>query len=400
MVADDSDTAARQKQALEYFYDNIEASEALRKDRHGGFAMLADQMMDAVGKGYAVHEILWQPARDNDGHDALKARFIFTPLWFFENKTGALRFLETDYATEGSDLVEGGWMVTTANSPLMEATSVAYVYKSLPLKDWLIYSERFGMPLVHGKTTAEQGSKEWDAFRDALRAINEDWRILTNDDASLDFHDVGASGERPQKPLVEYMDAAITVLWRGGDLSTKSAAAVGATLQEEERQNIEESDALMLSETLQQYVDKQIIRMLFGPAAPVLAYIKIQPKSRVDTQRDLNVWGSSIDRGVEISASAWREHFGLPTPNVSQTGEIEDPLVQKIESTVPATSGSWSGANALKLLEEASVKDVDEICAMVAANQQIGANNLPTRTAKALSLLLSTHFSTIGHDHD
>jgi hypothetical protein len=167
LVEDDSPEAARQREALEYFYANVSATDALQRNMRGGFSTLVMQMMDAVGKGYAVHEILWKPARNAEGRDVLTAECVFTPLWFFENRTGSLRFLPQDYAVDGLPLAEGGWMVTVPATgiPLMEATSVAYVYKNLSLKDWLIFSERYGMPLPVGKTSASQGSPEWNCLR-------------------------------------------------------------------------------------------------------------------------------------------------------------------------------------------------------------------------------------------
>jgi phage gp29-like protein len=58
---DDSPAAQQQKLALEYFYNHLTATNALEENETGGLALLIRQMMDAVGKRYAVHEIVWQP---------------------------------------------------------------------------------------------------------------------------------------------------------------------------------------------------------------------------------------------------------------------------------------------------------------------------------------------------
>ncbi len=362
LVEDDSPEAARQREALEYFYANVSATDALQRNMRGGFSTLVMQMMDAVGKGYAVHEILWKPARNAEGRDVLTAECVFTPLWFFENRTGSLRFLPQDYAVDGLPLAEGGWMVTVPATgiPLMEATSVAYVYKNLSLKDWLIFSERYGMPLPVGKTSASQGSPEWNAFADALRSVGQDWGLVIGNDGSVDFKDAGCSGERPQQPLVEYMDEAIAILWRGGDLSTRSDDATGASQQDEERENIEAADAQMVNETLWQYVDAQIIRALFGPEAPVLAYVALKPKLRVDSDREMKVWDFAVSHGVPLAKSDFRKRFGLPSPEVDANGTpTEELLVQPAApalDALPMPAANEAGAEVPAALREASMR--------------------------------------------
>jgi hypothetical protein len=238
-------------------------------------------------------------------------------------------------------------MVTAPASgvPLMEATSVAYMFKNLSLKDWLIFSERFGMPLPVGKTSATKGSDEWDAFVEALRSIGQDWGIVTNPDGTVELKDAGSGGERPQQPLVEYMDAAIAILWRGGDLSTKSEDATGATQQTEERENIEAADALMVNETLWHYIDAQIIRALFGPDAPILAYVALKPKLRIDADRELKVWDFAVQHGMPMAKSDFRARFGLPSPQTDASGQPTEELMEQA-TTAPMPELPSVAANA------------------------------------------------------
>src|SRR5713101_1381259 len=166
--ADDPEAEAH-KEALEEFYNNVSAVNALDQNERGGFSLLVRQMMDAVGKYYAVHEIVWRPG------DILTAEFRFVPLWFFENRTGNVRFLKIPLGgAEGEDLEQGGWMITKGDG-LMEACSVAYMFKNLPLKDWLAYSDKFGTPGILGQTDAGKGSEAGDAMRDAVQNFGQNW---------------------------------------------------------------------------------------------------------------------------------------------------------------------------------------------------------------------------------
>ena len=42
-------------------YNHLTTTTALEENETGGLGLLIRQMMDAVGKRYAVHEIVWQP---------------------------------------------------------------------------------------------------------------------------------------------------------------------------------------------------------------------------------------------------------------------------------------------------------------------------------------------------
>ena len=85
LTVNDSPAAQEQKRALEYFYNHLTCTTALEENETGGLGLLIRQMMDAVGKRYAVHEIIWQPGgRAGDGAANLTATFRFCPLWWFE----------------------------------------------------------------------------------------------------------------------------------------------------------------------------------------------------------------------------------------------------------------------------------------------------------------------------
>ncbi len=136
LTLDDSPAAQEQKLALEYFYNHLTATTALEENETGGLSLLIRQMMDAVGKRYAVHEIIWQPAVSPTSDSALRtpqltATFRFCPLWWFEGTQGRLRFLPSEFAIYGVDMEPGGWLVTVGDG-LMEACSVAYMFKQLP----------------------------------------------------------------------------------------------------------------------------------------------------------------------------------------------------------------------------------------------------------------------------
>ena len=117
----------------------------------GEVSLLIRQMMSAKALRYSIHEIVWQPG------DVLTAQFRRAPVWFFENTTGRLRYIPAENGLYGVDMDPAAWSVACGEG-LMTACSVAWMYKTLSLKDWVIYNERHGMPGIHGKTSAAQDS--------------------------------------------------------------------------------------------------------------------------------------------------------------------------------------------------------------------------------------------------
>ena len=94
LAIDDSNLAKDQKAVLEFFYNNLVATNACDENEKGGVALLIRQMMDAIGKKYAVHEIVFDPRencdvkflqREGSGFAGtsvlLTATFRFVPLW-------------------------------------------------------------------------------------------------------------------------------------------------------------------------------------------------------------------------------------------------------------------------------------------------------------------------------
>jgi phage gp29-like protein len=112
----DETEAERHRIGLRYFYENLTATSVMEQNQRGGVKLLVRQMMDAIGKRYACHEIVWKPiakalevptalenAADNPAIAAsaekprslgslLTAEFRFCPLWFFRESNRAASF--------------------------------------------------------------------------------------------------------------------------------------------------------------------------------------------------------------------------------------------------------------------------------------------------------------------
>ena len=290
--------ALEQAEALRKAYASLTATHALKGDVKGGVRRLVKQMLEARALGWSVHEI-------TVAYHGLEPHLTLTqaPLWWFEATTGRLRYLPADYATYGEPLLPGRWLIH-GGAGIGVACAIAALFKRLSLEDWLIWSERFGQPGIHGITSAVPESPEWEQAVQALRAYSADWQVLTGEGVRFEPITAGNAGAIPYPKLVERMDRAIAALWRGADLSTLSAGTgegSGASLQGDEADLIEQDACAEISETLHTTLDRLIVDLLQGPQAPLLATFALTPQSRPDATREIAIDTHLVNHGAKLS---------------------------------------------------------------------------------------------------
>lgn len=362
MCDNESDAdAVKQAEALKAFYHNLTCTHVLDQNEQGGVNMLIRQMMRCVGDKWAVHEIVWKPITDAKGEPAYSANFRFTPLWFFENRTGQLRYLPYEMALDGIPLDAGGWLITVGDG-LNFASAIAYMFKQLGLKDWARYSEKFGVPTLVGKAAASFGSAEFTELAEALAHLNSDGVIVVNKNNDIESFDVGAaSGALPQEKLCDRMDRALARLWRGGDLSTMSRGGeggVGALPQIQQEDEIAEADCHLLSEALNFYVDAYVIRYMFGEAQQK-ARFRIIPAKSIDNAKEIQTLEFAISHGVPISKKHIYDKFNLPEPRMKSEGQPAEELAtapvtpdKPLSTSDSSVKGAGGLGNSIVLLRE------------------------------------------------
>ena len=323
--------ALKHQEILTKFWGSIKCTSALKRNERGGIRLLKKQMMNSMSQVFAVHEIVWKPKPDG----TITADFVSVPLWFFENRTGELRFLPNSSMYDGEVMPEGEWLVTTGDGVGI-AASMAACGKKLSIADWLLYSEHCGIPGLHGKTTAAQGTPAWENMLAGLRSFGREWAMLTDSNSSIDPVSLASTGTLPYKELAEYMDKAISALYRGADLSTMSAGNgdVGASVQGEESDLLEQDACEMLSETLQEQVERFVIRYATGDEQP-LAYIQITPVSNPDATKEMEIDKHLVGFGVKLSKNEALQRY--QRTEVDDTDETDSPLVavQQTPSAAP-----------------------------------------------------------------
>ena len=317
--------------------------------------------MDAVAFHYAAMEITWRPPTDAK---PFTAEFRKWPLYSFEARYGHLRWLPVPEILTGLTMAPDNWLVAVGEG-LMRATCILCAFRKYSLSDWLTFSEKFGLPFVLGKTPAPKGSAEWNNMVDAVTGFVGDGGAVVNVDALLEIVTAGASaGTLPFPPLLEYLDRWITVLWRGADLSTMSAAGgqgQGASIQGDETDMLSQDDAQWVSGILNAKIDRQVIAYLFGEGTDPLAYVQIMPPDHKDTAKEVAVDQFLISAGAPIGVDDALERYGRVRPaqdaEVLRTGN-DSTLLSGNDSAMPNGSTEKGSALPGQDAEESGESDV------------------------------------------
>jgi len=331
---ENNERAKLHQETLTKFWNRIETTDAFCRNRKGGLRLLVKQMMSAQSRVYSVHDIVWKV----NGDGTLTASFTHVPAWCFENRTGRLRYIKNDGETHGEEMRDGEWLVTVGEGVGVPAAILAMA-KRLSWNDWLLFSERCGMPVVVGKTPAPIGSKARAALARAIRSVAPKTGLVADLDAQMDIVSLGANGgPATYRALVDVVDRAISSLYRGGDLATVSGGqdAAGVNAQDGESELMDADGCAMISETLRDQVERFVIRFECGDFEPLAGIVINPPAETEDIDRDIKIDDHLAGLGVKLSKKDALARYGRTEAEdendalVLPSAPVTDPASQKL----------------------------------------------------------------------
>lgn len=373
---------------LTRFWNRIEATDAFCRNRKGGMRLLVKQMMSAQSRVYSVHDICWRVNPDG----TLSAVFTHVPAWCFENRTGRLRYIKNDCDSHGVEMPDGEWLVAVGEGVGIAAAVIAMA-KRLSWNDWLLFSEKCGMPVILGNTNAQRGTDAWNAMARAIRAIAPKTGLLADTGTTLNAVSMGAGGQQTYRELVDSVDRAISALYRGGDLATVSSGpdAAGVNAQAGESELMDDDGCKMVAETLRDQVEKFVIRFELGDFEP-LAEIVINPPADVeDVERDMAIDNHLAGLGVRLSKKDALQRYGrseaedekdaLSPPQTAPQGAFAA-LANENNPKTPLQSVAKPLQNAEKQKDAQGEGEAED--ALVGALERVFAKSLAEGVAKGL----------------
>lgn len=280
-------------------------------------------ILDAVGKGFSLCEIIWDLQGNTWNIRALEhvdPRFVRfdretrrIPLLRGDNDGGIglplqpFKFLYTEIKAKSGIPVRAG---------IARPISWIWMFKNFSIKDWVQFCEIYGMPLRLGKYAPGSSEEDKNELLRAVAMISQDAAAIIPQNMSIDFQDTksGGSGGGVHEQLARYFDeqTAKVVLGQAGTTDSTPGKLGGQADHTQVREDIERADARAASACINQSMVRPFVDFNFGPQEkyPTLNIGRPEQKN-VQVMVDA---AAKFAGGMKIRAADIRSAVGFSEP--------------------------------------------------------------------------------------
>ena len=327
----------------------------LTREILAGIPSLPDKVqdiLDAIGKGYSVSEIIW----DIRGQEAVVQDVRWRDPKFFRfdiDTLSEIRLRDIEHV-DGRPLTPYKYVThihkAKAGLPvrggILRPCAWMYLFKNYDIKDWVTFAEVYGQPLRVGKYPATASEKEKDILLRAVANLGTDASCIIPQEMLVEFVEAGGKSgsidlyERLARWCDEQMSKAVLGQTSSADAMSHGLGSGQANLHAEVRDDLIESDARQLAATLSRDLVRPIVDLNMGP-------VDRYPEVRIviEEAEDLGQLAENIERlariGLPVPKGWLYEKFGIPEPK-----DGEDVLAAEQASTGPAAPDAVPAANA------------------------------------------------------
>jgi phage gp29-like protein len=291
--------------------------------KRAGFRGLLKDLLDAIGKGYSVAEIIWQRGATwwPERYEWRDPRF-FT---FDRESRRQIRLLDEEDMINGIPLAPYKFIVHLPHlktgipirGGLARVAAWSYLCKNYDVKDWLAFVEVFGMPLRVGKYGAGASGKDIDVLKMAVANLGSDAAAVIPESMKIEFIESGkkGGGESIFQALADWLDAQVSkgILGQTASSSGTPGRLGDDKLQAEVRDDIRNDDGQQLAETLNRYLVKPFIDLNHGPQENY-PELTLQALEQEDIKTLVDALEKLVPLGLEVEQSVVRDKIGLPDP--------------------------------------------------------------------------------------
>lgn len=282
-------------------------------------------ILDAIGKGYSVSEIIWEIARGEAVVRDIRWRH---PKWFcFDPDTMSEIRLRDTKDPAGLPLTPYKYIThihkAKAGLPvrggILRPCAWMYLFKNYDIKDWVTFAEVYGQPLRVGKYPASASEKEKEILLSAVANLGSDASAIVPESMLIEFVEAAGKGgsvdlyERLARWCDEQMSKAVLGQTSSADAMSHGLGSGQANLHAEVRNDLIEADARQLAATLTRDLVRPIVDLNMGPVDryPIVHVV-------LEDAEDLGRLAENVERlvriGLPVSKSWLYERFGIPAP--------------------------------------------------------------------------------------
>jgi len=299
-------------------------------------------MLDAVGKGFSVVEILWETTAKQWWPKRLEWR---DPRWFMFDQVdmrtirlrgddgqpqplAAYKFITTIIQAKSGIPIRGG---------LARPVAWAWLFKNFGLKDWVSFLETYGQPLRLGKYPTGTTADDRRILLRAVSQLGHDAAGIIPDSMAVEFVEAASKGDGGLfSGLANFLDQQVSkaVL---GQVGTTDAIAGGyavGKVHDQVRTDIQQSDAKRLAVPINRDLVKPIIDLNFGPPKDgKYPRVFIGLPDQTDMTALMPLIEKYVGMGGKVGSAVVRDKLGLPDPD-----DTEELLKPAAKAPVPGAA--------------------------------------------------------------
>jgi phage gp29-like protein len=280
-----------------------------------------EDIMDAVGKGFSVHEIEW----DTTGVPWKPKPRWKDPRHFQVDRDTLSVFSYRDGSADGVPLSPYSYIIhvhrNKSGAPIRNglARLVAFgvMCKSYSFKDWMTFLEIYGIPWRIGKYSPGAPKEERAALRQAIISLGHDAGAIIPDSMAIDFLENASNSDGALfRTLGNEIDAQVSKAVLGQTMTADAGGSYAqATIHNLVRKDILTSDIQKVIQTITLQLITPFVKLNFGADTPLPTVSLLEPGG---DSENLNVWTMAVsrmvDNGVRIEEAQVLERMGLDEP--------------------------------------------------------------------------------------
>jgi phage gp29-like protein len=291
-------------------------------------------LLDAIGKGFALSEILWEVS---DGTAKVAdLRWIPQKKVAFGEDWNPRLLTETDWQGVTPPLWKVIYHRYKARSGHANRAGVLrivgwmYLLKNFAMKDWAAFNEVFGMPLRLGKYDTMASPADREALVQAIRNLGSDAAGVISKATEIEFVEATSrsGGANPYQLMAEFCNREMSKAVLGQTLTTDTAGSTGtyaaARVHGQVRRDLVEADAQALAATLRGQLLRPLVGFNFGWDKPV-PWFRFRFEEEEDLKTLSEVFRNLTAMGFPLDMEHVAERFGIPLAETRTQSDVPEP---------------------------------------------------------------------------
>lgn len=289
-------------------------------------------LLDAIGKGIAASEIIWNYEEGRTTIQEIKWRHQKK---FFWDENDILK-VKTNEFPQGIEVPENKFILHRykarsghpGRAGVLRVVAWMYLFKNYDLKDWVSFCEVFGMPLRLGKYNPAASEDDKLALMRALVMIGTDAAGIIPEGTEIEFKESSKTTSiNVYESLARFCDEQMSKAILGQTLTSDSGSGSYAQSKthNEVRHDLTVADCKALAATLRRDLIRPLVYFNFTEDKRI-PYIRFDCEEAGDLKETADIYKTLIcDVGLKVPTSHLYKKFSIPKPEDGE--EVATPPV-------------------------------------------------------------------------